>query len=404
MDFGERVDALERLSKLHASGALTGDEYLEEKHRLFSGHKESAYDIYGNVLEISEPFFLRSIFDKIGWSGAIFASLILIAGFGLMLQDDDAAAIPSDSAKAVTPEEIKAGWSTLSQAVSACSDAAISSAEARKNYQRQMRPLSAAVVEVGRQTGSMSSAESGSVMQPYIDAQERVNAQYNPIFGQLNDDLKKHCSSARDFSEQFARRLASNEKYARLSLAAESCGSSSSAIYDGIDLNDAILERRHHADPYEVSRNYKLAEMELPQCLSGFRDAVSKIGIGLPAPRFDKSTLKKSISDASDTIRETPVDWGLTTEEAVARSIADEVQDVFKASLSAQEQKLVDDYFAVVKECRGGSTTSQRCQKWGWGDVPEEDRMNAAGICFGRADQSYADYRLHRCGPTSNGA
>lgn len=72
---------------------------------------------------------------------------------------------------------------------------------------------------------------------------------------------------------------------------------------------------------------------------------------------------------------------------------------VLEASFTPGERRLIEESSELEARCRGGDgeNTEAACEQ----RAAAMDRLNAAGICWGREDEPYAAYQYHRCGPGS---
>jgi hypothetical protein len=62
------------------------------------------------------------------------------------------------------------------------------------------------------------------------------------------------------------------------------------------------------------------------------------------------------------------------------------------------EQRLIDRWSEAMEWCRGSYSQSKEAEEWCPKYSQFQDELNTVGICYGHnADQSAADYRIHRC-------
>ena len=89
-------------------------------------------------------------------------------------------------------------------------------------------------------------------------------------------------------------------------------------------------------------------------------------------------------------------------EKSVASPAIPSSKPALNAPFTPEEKRLIAIAAESEETCRGSSDEAESeaaCERRS-GDT---DRLNAIGICWGREDQSYAEYDFHRCRPGSIG-
>lgn len=89
MDFAKRVDALERLNNLRATGALTADEYLVEKQSLIGEDMRADHSGSAGAVEGSpEPEVSLPLYKLLGWIVAVGGCAFVVLSIFVLLGFD----------------------------------------------------------------------------------------------------------------------------------------------------------------------------------------------------------------------------------------------------------------------------------------------------------------------------